>query len=159
MAAPVADGLAAGVTEGHVAGGDGMHRGTEHTHTLHVGMLALHIGLAHEDFTLHTHQRTHRGCGDAMLAGTGFGDDARLAHVAGKEYLTDGVVDFVSSGMVEVFALEVKAATIAATHTVGIIEGRRTPHIVAQQLMVLALEFIAAEDVEISILQVVHTLV
>ena len=61
--------------------------------------------------------------------------------------------------MIEVFALEIKAATVAATHTVGIIEGRRTPYIVAQQLMVLALEFIAAEDVEISILQVVHTLV
>ena len=49
------------------------------------------------------------GAGDAVLAGAGFGDDARLAHFYGEQALADGVVDFVRAGVEEIFALEVDA--------------------------------------------------
>jgi hypothetical protein len=42
-----------------------------------------------------------------MLAGAGFGDDARFAHAPGQQRLPDHIVDLVGAGMVQVFALEV----------------------------------------------------
>ncbi len=42
-----------------------------------------------------------------MLAGAGLGDDPRLAHAFGEQGLTDGVVDLVSTGVVEILALQV----------------------------------------------------
>ena len=42
-----------------------------------------------------------------MLAGAGFGDDARLAHAAGQKDLAHGVVDFVRAGVKQVFAFEI----------------------------------------------------
>src|SRR5690606_19853807 len=44
--------------------------------------------------------------GHAMLARTGFRDDARLAQAAGQKNLADAVVDLMGARMVEVFALE-----------------------------------------------------
>jgi hypothetical protein len=41
-----------------------------------------------------------------VLAGAGFGDDARLAHAARQQGLADHVVDLVRAGVVQVFALE-----------------------------------------------------
>ena len=42
-----------------------------------------------------------------MLTGAGLGNHARLAHATRQQRLTDGVVDLVRAGMVQVFALEV----------------------------------------------------
>ena len=42
-----------------------------------------------------------------MLARAGFRDDARLAHAFREQDLADRVVDLVSAGMKEVFALEI----------------------------------------------------
>ena len=47
-----------------------------------------------------------------MLAGAGLGHDAPFAHVAGDEDLAEGIVDFVRTGVVEVFALEVEFAPV-----------------------------------------------
>jgi hypothetical protein len=41
-----------------------------------------------------------------MLAGTGFRDDAGLAHAPRQQRLADGVVDLVRAGVVQVLALE-----------------------------------------------------
>ncbi len=51
----------------------------------------------------------YRREGDAVLARTGFRDDARLAHLHGKESLADGVVDFVRSSVEQILTLEVNA--------------------------------------------------
>ena len=99
-----------------------MHLGTQHPHTLHVGVLSLHIGLAHENLTLHVHQRTDGGSGHTMLSGTRLGDDARLAHLAGHQDLSDGIVDFVCSGMVEVFTLKIQLATVSFTQAAGVVK-------------------------------------
>ena len=80
VAAPVADGLRAGVRERHVARADGMHLGTQHLHAFHVGVLALHIGGTHEDLALHIHQCANRGRSHSVLSGSSLGDDAGLPH-------------------------------------------------------------------------------
>ena len=41
-----------------------------------------------------------------MLAGTGFGNHAGLAHASRQQRLADAVVDLVGAGVVEVFAFE-----------------------------------------------------
>ena len=153
MAAPVADGLAAGIGKRHVAGSHRMHRGTEHAHALQIGVLALNVGGSHENLTLHVHQCTHRGRGDTVLAGTGLGDDASLAHALSKKDLSDGVVDFVGTGVVQVLALQEQAAAIALAHATGLVECRRTAHVVLQQLAILLLETLRLHDWQVSILQ------
>ena len=159
MAAPVANGLRAGVAERHVARANGIDRRSEHLHALHVGVLALHVGGSHEDLTLHVHQRAHCGGSHAMLSGTRFGDDACLAHLLRQQNLADGVVDFVCARMVEVLALEVELASILLAHSSGVVERRGAPHVIAEQRGVLALELLAANDGQVGVLQVVYALV
>ena len=47
-----------------------------------------------------------RGGRDAVLAGAGLRDDARLAHALGEQHLAERVVDLVRAGVAQVFALE-----------------------------------------------------
>ena len=70
-------------------------------------MLAFHICLTHVDNALHVHQCTNGGCSYSMLSGTCFGDDTSLTHSASQQYLTDGIVYLMSTGMVEVFPFQV----------------------------------------------------
>ena len=99
-----------------------MDLGTEHAHTFHVGMLSLHIGLTHEDLTLHAEERADRGCCHAVLTGASLSNDACLTHLTGEENLSDGVVDLVSTRVVQVLALEIELAAIALTHALGVVE-------------------------------------
>ena len=122
VAAPVAYGLRAGIAQRHVAGAHRVHLGSQHLHTLYVGMLALHIGGTHENLTLHVHQGAYRSGSHTVLSGSGFGNDAGLAHLLGHENLTDGVVDFVCTGMVQVLALQIELASVLLAHALGIIK-------------------------------------
>ena len=122
VAAPVAYGLRAGITQGHVADAHRVHLGSQHLHALYVGMLALYIGGTHENLTLHVHQGAYRSGSHTVLSGSGFGNDAGLAHLLGHENLTDGVVDFVCTGMVQVLALQIELASVLLAHALGIIK-------------------------------------
>ncbi len=59
----------------------------------------------------HAEHRAHGGGGDAVLASTGLGDDARLAHTLGQQNLAHGIVDLVRTGVVQVFAFEINFRT------------------------------------------------
>ena len=122
VAAPVAYGLRAGIAQRHVAGAHRVHLGSQHLHALYVGMLALYIGGTHENLTLHVHQGAYRSGSHTVLSGSGFGNDAGLAHLLGHENLTDGVVDFVCTGMVQVLALQIELASVLLAHALGIIK-------------------------------------
>ncbi len=76
-------------------------------HAEDVELLAAHVFGAHVDDALESEESADGGGGDAVLAGSGFGDDAVLAHAAREQGLADAVVDLVGSGVEEVFALEV----------------------------------------------------
>ena len=69
---------------------------------------------AHVDVARQAEQRAGRRGRDAVLAGAGLGDDARLAHALREQRLAERVVDLVRAGVVEVFALEVDRAPPAA---------------------------------------------
>ena len=47
----------------------------------------------------------HGGCGYAMLAGPGFGNNSLFAHPFGKKSLTESVVDLVGAGVKQVLSL------------------------------------------------------
>ena len=104
---PVAHRLVHRVLQRAGAGGDRLHLGTEQLHAEYVGGLALDVGGAHVDRAGQAEQRAHRGGGDAVLAGAGFGDDAGLTHAAGQQDLAHAVVGLVAAGVVQLVALEV----------------------------------------------------
>ena len=92
---PVAHRLVHRVLQRAGAGGHRTHFGAQQLHAEHVGLLPLDIGRAHVDGAGQAEQRAHRGGGDAVLAGAGFGDDAGLAHAAGQQDLAHAVVGLV----------------------------------------------------------------
>ena len=113
---PVAHGFVERVLERLAARMHRHHGRAQQLHAEDVGRLAFDVGGAHVNHALQAQARGHRGAGDAMLAGAGFGNDPGLAHAAGQHGLADGVVDLVRAGVVEVFALEQDAR---AAHVFG----------------------------------------
>ena len=103
---PVAQRLVHRVLQRAAAAGHRHHLGAEQLHAEDVGLLPLDVGPAHEDHALQPEARADRGGRDAVLAGAGLGDDARLAHAAGEKDLAEHVVDLVRAGVVELVALE-----------------------------------------------------
>ena len=103
---PVAHRLVERVLERRRAAGHRHDRRAEQLHAVDVDLLALDVGRAHVDDAFQAQPRGDRRAGDAMLAGAGLGDDARLAHAPGEQRLADGVVDLVRAGVVQVLALE-----------------------------------------------------
>jgi hypothetical protein len=76
-----------------------------------------------------------------MLARTGFGDDAALAHAHRQQALAQPVIDFVRTGVEQVFALQVDArAAEMLRQAIGKLQRRGPPREVAQQAFELALE-------------------
>ena len=104
----------------------GFHRndlGAEHLHFPYVEHLPLDVHRSHVHVALHAHQGADGSRRHAMLPGARLGDDAGLAHPAGQQDLSDGVVDLVGTGMVEVFALEVDLRPVTLGQTLGQIQG------------------------------------
>ena len=76
-----------------------------------------------------------------MLAGSGLGDDALLAHAAGEQRLAERVVDLVRAGVEEVFTLEVDLGSAALfREPLGEVERRRTAAVVVKQPVELGVE-------------------
>jgi hypothetical protein len=80
--------------------------GAEQAHPEDVQLLPGHVDLSHVDDALQSEEGAGSGRGDAMLTGSGLGDDAPFAHTPGDDCLPDGVVDLVRAGVVEIFALQ-----------------------------------------------------
>ena len=106
---PVAKSLVHRVLERRAALGDGVDLSAEHLHALDVRGLALDVEGAHVDLAVEAEERCDRGRGDAVHSGAGLGYQAALAHAAGEEGLSDGVVHLVGACVVQVLALEVDA--------------------------------------------------
>ena len=86
---PVANGRAHGLLQRLEASLDRLDRRAQELHALDVRRLAAHVLGAHVDDALEVEQRAGDGGRDAVLAGAGLGDHARLAHPLGEERLAD----------------------------------------------------------------------
>ena len=84
--------------------------------------------------------RAHRRGRNAVHAGAGFGNHARLAHALGQQDLAEHVVHLVRAGVVELLALEIDlgAAADASRQAFGEIERRRPSDIVREIAVHLA---------------------
>ena len=89
---------------------DRTHLGAQRPHAQHVRLLPLDVDRAHIDDALEAEFRAQRRGRDAVHAGAGLGDHARLAHAAGQQDLPEHVVHLVRAGVIEVLALEIDLA-------------------------------------------------
>ncbi len=104
---PIAHGFVEGVFEGFLTGLNGDDFGTHEFHAEDVEGLTADVFGTHVDVAGEAEDGGGGGGADAVLAGTGFSDDAFFFHAEGEERLADGVVDFVGAGVAEVFAFQV----------------------------------------------------
>ena len=78
----------------------------EQLHPEDIGRLTTHVFGAHVDMTFQTEERAGARGRDAVLTGTGLGNNASLAHAFGEQRLPKCVVDLVRAGVREVFTFE-----------------------------------------------------
>ena len=131
---PLPHGLVDRVLKGHGAAGHRMHLGPQQLHAVDVQGLALGVLLAHENLAFQPQQGRRRGGGHAVLARAGFRDDPGFSHLLGQQRLSQHVVDFVGSGVVEILPLDVdlRPAQILR-HLLRIIQQRRPSRVFLQQ--------------------------
>ena len=138
---PVAHGLVHGVLQGAGAGRHRPDLRAQQVHAEHVGLLPLHIRLAHIDDAGQAEAGADRGRGHPVLARAGLGDDAGLAHAHGQQDLAHAVVDLVCAGMVQLVAFEIdlRPAEVLG-QPLREIEGGRAAHIVGHVAVQLFME-------------------
>ena len=138
---PVAQRLVHRVLERLGAGLHRTHFRAQHLHAEHIRLLPLDIDRAHVDDARQAEARAQRRGRNAMHAGAGLGDDARLAHAARQHDLAEHVVHLVRAGVIELLALEIDfRAAEMLRHALGEIERRRPPDIMLQIAVHLFLE-------------------
>ena len=138
---PVADGFIHRVLERGASGVHGNDSCAQRGHAFHVGSLPGHVERAHEDVAPHPQQGGDGGGGNTVHSRSGLGDQTGLAHAFGQQSLSDGVVDLVGSGVVEVFPLEVdfRAAAVGGEPFCEV-EGGFPAHVVGEQFVKFCLE-------------------
>src|SRR5262249_10932427 len=104
---PIAESLVHGILERMRAGNDRPHFRSKYFHAQHIRFLPLDIERTHIDDAWQPKFGTQSGGSNAMHAGTGFGNDALLAHAQSQHDLAKHVVHFVRAGMIEYFPLEI----------------------------------------------------
>ena len=92
---------------------DRANLGAENLHADHVRLLPRHVHRAHVDDTGQPELGAERCGGDAVHAGAGLGDDARLAHAQSQHDLAEHVVHLVRAGVIELLALEIDLGAAA----------------------------------------------
>ena len=133
---PIAHGLIDRIAQGLRARRDRFQSRSEQLHTEHIGRLTAHILGAHVDHAFDAIVSARGGRGDTVLAGSRFRNDAPLAHALGKQHLAQRVVDFVRSGVVEIFALEPNLRSTASfRQAFGEVDWRWAAHVIREQFI------------------------
>ena len=110
--------------------------GAEQFHAKDVRRLPFDVMRAHEHDALEPEPGADRGGCHPVLAGTGFGDDAGLAHAARQQDLAEDVVDLVGARVVQLVTLEVDLGTAELLcQAFGKIERRGAPDIVFPEVV------------------------
>ena len=124
-----------------MTGGDGADFGTHQAHPGDVEGLALHVHLAHVNDAFHAEAGADGGGGDAMLAGSGFRDDAFFPESFGEQDLAERVVDLVGTGVEQVLAFQVNLrAAEQFGPAFGEVERSRAADVVVKQVIEFRLE-------------------
>ena len=89
-----------------IAAGHGHDFGAHQTHTTHVRRLTLHVDRTHVDDARQTESRACGRTCDTVLARARLGDDATRTESLRQQRLAERVVDFVGTGVREIFTLE-----------------------------------------------------
>jgi hypothetical protein len=111
--------------------------------------------LPHDDLTGHAKQSCHRGRRDAVLAGSGFGDQALLPHTPGQQGLPQGIVQFVGACMIQILPLQVDpGAPQIFRQAAGEVEGGFPAAVVPQIPFELRLEVPVFPCLSIALFQV-----
>ena len=103
---PIAQCLIDRVLKNAIAQSDFDHFGSKHPHAGHIQRLTTGIDLPHVDTAFQAEHGAYRGGCRAMLAGTGLGDDAGLAHALDQQRLTERIVVACAPVWLEFLALE-----------------------------------------------------
>eukprot|EP00123_Amoebidium_parasiticum_P018125 comp24111_c0_seq1/m.43620 comp24111_c0_seq1/g.43620 ORF comp24111_c0_seq1/g.43620 comp24111_c0_seq1/m.43620 type:complete len:376 (+) comp24111_c0_seq1:537-1664(+) len=116
--------------------------GAQNAHADHVGLLLGNVGLSHVDVTLQTEEGCGRGQSYTVLTSTSLGHNLLLAHLLGKQSLSNAVVDFVGASMVKILSLQVDLRTPDLLRkALAVEDGGWAAHKLLEQLTVLPLEF------------------
>ena len=135
---PVAHGLIDRLLEGLLAGLHRNHLGPEHLHAVDIQFLPLAVDRPHVDDTFHAKHGRDGGRCYAVLTGSGLGDDPSLAHALGQQYLAHGVVNFVGTGVQQIFPLQVDPCSAQSfRQALSEIQGCRPSH----ELLEIIIEF------------------
>jgi hypothetical protein len=138
---PVAHGFIQRILERLRSRLDRHHPGPQQFHAIDVGGLAADVLRTHVDHAFHPVAGGDGRRGNAMLAGAGFRDHARLAHASRQEGLADAVVDLVRPGVVEVFSLQVDlSAAEQARPALGVIDRIGPADVMLEVVFVLGAE-------------------
>lgn len=86
---------------------DRYDRCTEKFHPVNILCLTLDILTPHVNMAFQTETGTDRRRCHTVLPGTGFRDDAFLAHPFRQKRLTDDIIDLVGSRMVQIFPFQI----------------------------------------------------
>ena len=119
-----------------------MYLGSEEFHTIDIQRLSVGIFFSHEDFAFHTQEGCCRCGSHTVLSGTCLCDQAGLPHLLCQQCLSQGIIDLMGTGMVQILSLEIdlRAAQILR-HFPCIVQQRGAPRVFIQQLVQLRIEF------------------
>ena len=89
------------------AAGHFVDAGSEQLHAKDIERLTPDVLGAHENIAFQAEECGDRGSSNPMLAGAGFRNHLAFSHTAGQEDLAHGIINLMSSGMVQVFTLQI----------------------------------------------------
>ena len=119
-----------------------MYLCTQQFHPVNIECLANRIFLAHKDLTFQPQQGCCRSSCYTVLSGTGLGNDSCFSHFLGQQCLPQNVIDFMGTGMVQIFSFKIDLCTSKIfRHLFCIIQQRRTVGIFPEQPVQLRTEF------------------
>ena len=154
---PVAHGFANCIFQSTAPASHADNLRAQHPHPEDVEALATHVLFAHIDDAFQAKERANRGACHAVLASSGFCDDALFAHAPGEQSLSQAVVDLVRAGVQQVFTLDINlCAARNFAQPLGVIERSRAPGVVREQILELGLKRGIETRFEIRLLQLLE---
>jgi len=113
----------------------------------------LHIKCAHVNDALQAHQRANGGSCHTVLAGSGFGNNPFFTECFCQQNLSDGVVDFVRTRVIQIFPFQENMTLIPFRHPGSVIKRRRPSHIMFQQVDKVLTKVVRVDDLHVFFLE------